>query len=389
MAKRDYYEVLGVSRTDSDEEIRRAFRKKAMEFHPDRNKNSDAEEKFKEVNEAYQVLSDQKKRSQYDRFGHATGANGGFDRPFDGFDTFGFGGFGDIFDSFFGDVSGRATRRAQRGADLQQRVVLSFEESVFGVECEIEINRLEQCQTCAGAGNEPGTPVDECSTCRGAGQVRRTQRSVFGQFSQIAPCTACRGAGTVVQTYCSTCKGSGNERRKRTRAVSIPAGIESGMQVRITGEGDVGQDGGPRGNLYVYVDVREHEHFYREGNDLVYLLPVNLAEAALGTKKIVPTLDGPDQILTVPQGTAGGAQFRLRGKGIPDVRSSRRGDLRVMIDLQVPTKVTSRQRRLLEELAKSFGTAEDVDVDPSLDEPDEEGSDKDKGLFERIKGAFG
>lgn len=389
MAKRDYYEVLDVSRTDSEEEIRRAFRKKAMEFHPDRNKNPDAEEKFKEVNEAYQVLSDQKKRSQYDRFGHSAGANGGFDRPFDGFDTFGFGGFGDIFDSFFGDVSGRAARRPQRGGDLQHRVVLSFEESVFGAEREIETNRLEQCQRCSGAGNEPGTPVNECSTCRGAGQVRRVQRSVFGQFSQIAPCTTCRGSGTVIQTYCSTCKGSGSERRKRTRAVSIPAGIESGMQVRITGEGDIGQDGGPAGNLYVYVDVKEHEHFYREGNDLVYVLPVNLAEASLGTKKRVPTLDGADQILTVPQGTASGAQFRLRGKGVPDVRSNRRGDLRVMIDLQVPTKVTAKQRKLLEELARSFGTAEYIDDAPSVDGPGEDENDRDKGLFERIKGAFG
>ena len=245
MAKQDYYRVLGVSRTDSEEEIRKAFRKKAMEFHPDRNKNADAEDKFKEVNEAYQVLSDQKKRAQYDRLGHAgMGSNGGFDRPFDGFDVF--GGFGDIFDSFFGDASGRRTRQPQRGADLQQRVVLSFEESFFGSEREVEITRLEQCRKCSGAGNEPGTPVDSCSTCRGTGQVRRSQRSVFGQFSQITPCSDCRGSGSVIQSYCSDCKGAGAERRKRKIAVTIPAGVDSGMQVRLSGEGDMGQEGGPQ-----------------------------------------------------------------------------------------------------------------------------------------------
>ena len=382
MAKQDYYRVLGVSRTDSEEEIRKGFRKKAMEFHPDRNKNADAEDKFKEVNEAYQVLSDQKKRAHYDRFGHAgMGSNGGFDRPFDGFDVF--GGFGDIFDSFFGDASGRRTRQPQRGADLQQRVVLSFEESFFGSEREVEITRLEQCRKCSGAGNEPGTPVDSCSTCRGTGQVRRSQRSVFGQFSQITPCSDCRGSGSVIQSYCSDCKGAGAERRKRKIAVTIPAGVDSGMQVRLSGEGDMGQEGGPPGNLYVYVDVKQHDEFYRDGIDLVYTLPVNLAEAALGAKRRVPTLDGPDQVLSVPQGTGAGAVFRLRGRGLPDVHSGRKGDLRVVIDLKVPNDLNSHQRGLLEELARSFGPADDA----GEDNRDDDGNDK--GLFERIKGAFG
>ena len=383
MAKRDYYQVLGVSRTDSEEEIRKAFRKKAMEYHPDRNKNPDAEDKFKEVNEAYQVLSDQKKRAQYDRFGHAgVGANGGSDRPFDGFDVF--GGFGDIFDSFFGDVSGRRGRQPQRGADLQKRVVLSFEEAVFGAEREVEITRLEHCRTCSGAGNEPGSPVNTCSTCRGSGQVRRSQRSVFGQFSQITACSDCRGAGSIIQTPCSSCKGAGSERHKRKIAVTIPAGVDSGMQVRLSGEGDMGQEGGPQGNLYVYVDVKDHKDFYRDGIDLVYTLPVNLAEAALGAERRVPTLDGPDQVLSVPQGTGAGAVFRLRGRGIPDVHSGRKGDLRVVIDLQVPNDLNSHQRGLLEELARSFGPSDGLEEG---DSPGDDGSDK--GLFERIKGAFG
>ena len=371
MAKRDYYQVLGVSRADSAEEIRKAFRKKAMEFHPDRNKNADAEEKFKEVNEAYQVLSDEKKRGQYDRFGHAgVGANGGgYDRPFDGFDVF--GGFGDIFESFFGDVSGRRARQPQRGADLQQRVVLDFEEAVFGAEREVDIARVERCRNCSGAGNEPGTPINTCQTCRGSGQVRRAQRSVFGQFAQITPCSDCRATGSVIQTPCSACKGSGSERRNRKIAVTIPAGVDSGMQVRLTGEGDMGLEGGPPGNLYVYVDVKEHRHFRRDGNDLVYTLPLNLAEAALGTKKNAPTLEGSDQQVTVPQGTTAGAEFRFRGKGIPDVRSNRRGDLRVVVDLQVPSNLNSRQRGLLEELARSF------------EEEGENGGGK--GLFGKIK----
>ena len=220
MADKDFYEALGVARTDNEEEIRRAFRKKAMEFHPDRNKSEGAEDKFKEINEAYQVLSDPKKRAQYDRFGRAgVGSNGGQDRPFDGFDVF--GGFGDIFDSFFDDVSGRRERQAQRGEDLQQRVVLEFHEAVFGTEREVEITRQEPCQRCSGDGNEPGSEISSCITCRGSGQVRRSQRSIFGQFAQVTPCPACRGSGKVIKTPCNSCRASGVERRKRKESVTI------------------------------------------------------------------------------------------------------------------------------------------------------------------------
>ncbi len=385
MAKADYYETLGVSRKDSEEEIRKAFRKKAMEYHPDRNKAPHAEEKFKEINEAYQVLTDPKKRSQYDHLGHAgVSGVGGFDRPFDGFDVF--GGFGDIFDSFFGDTTGRRANQPQRGADLQQRLVLKFEEAVFGVEKEVEITRIEQCRRCSGAGNEPGSKVNTYSTCRGNGQVRRTQRSLFGQFAQISTCPTCQGKGSVIQTPCQTCRGGGMERRKRKTAVTIPAGVQGGMQVRLAGEGDIGRNNGPAGNLYIQMDVRDHAVFTREDFDLFYRLPVDMAEAALGVEKKVPTLDGGMETIKVPQGTQPGSEFRIKGKGVPHLNSSRRGDLRVLVDLQVPRNLNAHQRRLLEDLANSLAVNGRGKEPPAEDGDD--GDDGDKGLFDRLKGAF-
>ncbi len=386
MPKTDYYDILGVSRSDSEEEIRKAFRKKAMEYHPDRNRNPDAEEKFKEINEAYQVLTDRKKRSQYDRFGHSgVSANGGFDRPFDGSDVF--GGFGDIFDSFFGDMSGRRARQPQRGGDIQQRVVLSFDEAAFGAEKEVDVTRVEQCQRCSGAGNEPGSKVSTCTTCRGNGQVRRTQRSLFGQFAQISSCPTCDGRGSVIGTPCTHCRGGGLERRKRRTAVTIPAGVQAGMQVRLSNQGDVGRNGGPPGNLYVQLDVKEHPFFTREDFDLIYRLPVNMTEAALGVDKEVPTLGGSPVEVKVPQGTQPGTEFRIRGKGIPHINSSRRGDLRVQVDLEVPRDLNAHQRTLLEELANSMGRNGKA-KDDSEPEPESE-TDEDKGLLDRIKDAFG
>jgi molecular chaperone DnaJ len=388
MANRDYYEVLGVSRSNTEEDIRKAFRKKALEYHPDRNKSPDAESKFKEINEAYQVLSDPNKRAQYNQFGHAgVGSNGGFDRPFEGFDVF--GGFGDIFDSFFGDMSGRRTHEAQRGADLQEKVVLSFEESVFGAEREVEINRLERCQRCSGAGNEPDTPIDTCSTCRGTGQVRRAQRSIFGQFTQVSGCSTCQGRGKVVKTACNVCRGGGLQRRQRKIAVRIPAGVESGMQVRLAGEGDMGPDGGQAANLYVHVAVEDHERFVRDGNDLLYRLPINVAEATLGIDKVIPTLERDGQVETVkiPPGTQPGAAFRLRGKGVPYLNSSQRGDLRVLVDIQVPRTLSQEQRELLEAFANSINTNPSPDGQPGED--GDYGPDGDKGWFDRIKETFG
>ncbi len=397
MPKADYYQTLGVSKSDSEEDIRKAFRKKAMEYHPDRNKNPDAESKFKDINEAYQVLSDSKKRAQYDRFGHAgVNGNSGFDRPFDGFE--GFGGFGDIFDSFFGDSSQRRSNAPQRGNDLQQSVTLTFEESVFGVEKELAVERVEVCQHCSGEGNEPGTKVTTCNTCRGNGQVRRTQRSLFGQFAQIIACPTCQGKGTIINSPCTNCRGAGLERRKRKTGVSIPGGIQGGMQVRITGQGDVGRNGGPAGNLYVQVNVREHKVFGREEFDLIYNLPVDMVEAARGVEKDIPTLDGTTRLLKIPQGTQPGSEFRIKGMGVPHIHSNRRGDLRVLVDLKVPKKLDARQQALLKELAESFGhngttveqpAAEESAKKPVDSNPDPEENPNDKGIFDRIKDAFG
>lgn len=414
----DYYETLGVDRAANDEQIRRAFRRKAMEFHPDRNKTPGAEDKFKEINEAYQVLSDQEKRSRYDRFGHA-GVNGGADRPFDGFDPF--GGFGDIFDTFFGGGT-RTANQPRAGDDIAHRVNLSFEEAVFGCERDIDIQRVEPCHLCSGAGNEPGTPVSTCSTCNGSGQVRRAQRSVFGQFAVTSPCSACNGSGRYIETHCHNCRGRGYERRHRTRTVTIPAGVNEGMQVRITGEGDAGAHGGPPGNLYVQVRVQEHPLFARDEEDLVLRMGINIAEAALGSRKPVPTLDGEDVDLDIPAGTQSGRIFRVRGYGVPRLRrdgraTGRRGDIRVVVDVNVPQRINRYQRKLLEDLAYSLdnhgnappspakskpgrrsksrtaGNAESAEADPTeppdaveTDQP--AGDDKQKGLFDRIKDTF-
>ena len=408
MAQTDYYEILGVSRQDSEEEIRRAFRKKAMEYHPDRNKEPDAEEKFKEINEAYQVLSDSTKRAQYDRFGHA-GVNGGsYDRPFDGFDVF--GGFGDIFDSFFGDAGGRRSRAPQRGSDLQQQVTLAFEDAAFGIEREIDVSRVEICHECSGAGNEPGTAINTCGTCGGNGQVRRTQRSVFGQFAQVTSCPTCQGKGTTIERPCAGCRGVGMERRNRKTVVNIPAGIQDGMQVRLTGEGNVGSNGGPPGNLYILVDVKPHKIFQRDQFDLLYTLPINMAEAALGVEKEIPTLEGETTTLKVPQGTQHGSEFRVRGRGISHINNGRKGDLRVFVDVQVPGKLNGKQRKLLEELAISldpnYGKVVEEEIysndsvnenqrpqdqtyaDEDHEDPLDGKSDRDKGLFDRIKDAL-
>ena len=408
----DYYETLGVDRGANDEEIRRAFRRKAMEYHPDRNKTPGAEDKFKEINEAYQVLSDQEKRTRYDRFGHA-GVNGGGERGFDGFDPF--GGFGDIFDTFFGGGA-RTASQPRSGEDISQRVNLTFEEAVFGCDKHVEINRVEPCHHCSGAGNEPGTAINTCGTCNGSGQVRRAQRSVFGQFAVTTPCSSCNGNGRSFETPCSNCRARGYERRRRTRTVTIPAGVDNGMQVRITGEGDAGSNGGPPGNLYVQVRVQDHAVFVRDESDLVYRMSINMAEAALGMTKPIPTLEGDDVDLDIPAGTQAGAQFRVRGRGVPRIRrdgrhTDRRGDIRVLVDVDIPSKLNKFQRKLVEDLAyslanngkappaqaarkRSSGRKRSANKSPEPDQVSDEVADtaeqpetdeKQKGLFDRIK----
>ena len=374
-SKRDYYAVLGVTRGASDDEIKKAYRRKAMEYHPDRNKRPDAEDRFKEVNEAYQVLSDPEKRARYDQFGHAgvRATTSGRSRGFEGFE--GFGGFGDIFDSFFGDAMGRRQRTPHRGNDIPTSVTLPFEEAVFGTEREVEVNRIERCHHCDGGGSEPGSTASTCTTCRGTGQVRQVQRTLFGQFSQVTTCVTCRGRGSIITNPCSNCRGLGTERRRRNIVVKIPAGVESGMQIRLSREGDASPDGGQPGNLYISVSVKPHPFFRREGNDLLYELPVEFPQAALGAELEVPTLNGAET-LKIPPGTQPATVFRIKGKGVPQLNDRRRGDLVISIKLQVPTSVDPHQRQLLEDLART--------IDESSN-----GADKDKGLFGKIRDALG
>jgi len=348
-AKRDYYEVLELPRSATPEDIKKAFRKLALQYHPDRNRNEDAGERFKEINEAYQVLSDSQRRAAYDRFGHA-GVQGDAGRGFQGFE--GFGGLGDIFDAFFG---GQTRRGPRQGRDLEYRTTVSFAKAAFGTEKELKLNRLEVCDRCRGSRAEPGTDPEPCPTCRGSGQVRRVQRTVFGQFAQTTTCSTCGGEGHVVRTPCARCGGTGALRQERRLAVEIPAGIEDGSRIRLRNEGEPGELGGPMGDLYVYVSVRPHELFRRQGNDVLLDVELNIAEAALGTSLDVPTLDGT-RPLKIPSGTQTGQTFKIKGSGIPFLRSGRRrGDELVTVRVATPTKISDRQRVLLEELADTLG----------------------------------
>lgn len=358
--KRDYYEVLGISRNASEEDIKRAFRKLALEHHPDRNKQEGAAERFKEVNEAYQILADPSKRSEYDRYGHVgLGSNGA--RGFEGFENV--GGFGDIFDAFFGGTSSRTRSSARQGSDLQYALAIDFKEAVFGAEKEIEIKRTEVCATCRGTRSETGTSPEVCPNCGGTGQIRRDQESIFGQFMQVMPCGSCRGEGRVITSPCSACSGSGREVRNRKLVVSIPAGIETGTQIRLTGEGESGTGGGPPGDLYVSIRVREDRIFHREGHDVIYRQSVDVAKAALGATVQVPTLDG-DVALIIPESTETGDVIRVKGAGVPHLRNpNRRGDQLVSIMVVTPKSLTAEQRELLEQLAQTFGESSDAPKD--------------------------
>jgi molecular chaperone DnaJ len=349
--KRDYYEVLGIGRDASSEEIKKAFRKLAFQYHPDRNKDAGASDRFKEINEAYEVLSDEDKRSAYDRFGHdAANGQNPFGRGFEGFDM---GGFGDIFEAFFGG-SGTARRQTvRRGADLRYRVSLSFEEAALGVEKELEISRTEVCEVCHGTRAEPGSTPQRCPSCDGSGEVRRVQRSLFGQFINTAVCGQCGGEGTIVTDPCRNCKGSGFTKQKRKVSVKVPAGVDNDNVVRLSGEGHAGQRGGPAGNLLVEVVVARHQLFEREGDNIIYELPVNIAQAALGTEMEVPTLYGPLK-MKVPSGSQSGRVFRLKGSGIPHLRSYGKGDELVVLRVETPEKLSKEQKKLFEELARSL-----------------------------------
>ena len=357
----DYYDVLGVPRSASADDIKKAFRKLAMQYHPDRNQEDGAEARFKQIGEAYEVLSDEEKRSRYDRFGHAGLA--GFDagRGFDGADM---SGFGDIFDAFFGGATARQGRQAQRGADRRIDIEISFEQAAFGTEREIDVERIERCSRCARSASEPGSKPARCDACEGSGQVRRVSRSLFGQFVNVAPCMQCRGEGELVTNPCRDCRGNGRERKSRKLRVSIPQGVSDGSRMRLTGEGDTGVHGGPVGHLYVYISVTPHPSFERIDDDLVYLLAMNPAQAALGFEAEVPTLDGDSATVKVPAGTQNGRVFTLKSKGVPHLHRGGRGDLLVRADVQTPMDLSEEQRELLKKLADSFGTP--VGEDKSL-----------------------
>ncbi|NOZ29335.1 MAG: molecular chaperone DnaJ [Chloroflexi bacterium] len=354
--KRDYYEVLGVSRNATQEEIKRAYRRLARRYHPDINKSPDAEARFKEINEAYQVLSDEEKRAVYDRFGHAATQGAGFG----GFGDFAdFGGFGSIFEDLFGGFGMRtsaARRTPTRGADLRVDVRLTFEEAVFGCTKELEIPRSETCPHCGGSGAEPGTTPVRCPQCNGLGEIQRRQHNpLFGTIVTRTTCPRCEGTGEVVTTPCRECRGAKRVRRTRRIQVDIPAGVDDGTQIRLAGEGEAGLYGGPPGNLYVVLSVEPHPLFQRQDYDILLELPIDIVQAALGAEVDVPTLDGPVK-LKIPPGTQHGRVFRLKEKGVPYLRRRGRGDLLVSVRVVVPTELTEEQRQLLRKLGETLGT---------------------------------
>jgi molecular chaperone DnaJ len=371
--KQDYYDVLGVGRTASADELKKAYRRLAMQYHPDRNSEPGAEARFKQVNEAYEVLSDQEKRAMYDRFGHAaTSGESPFARGFDGF---GFGGLGDIFDAFFGGAQSRTQRGPARGADARRALNLTFEEAVFGVEKEFEVQSAEICTACNGLRAEPGTEPKRCPTCNGTGEMRRTQQSIFGQFVNVTMCDRCRGEGRIVETPCRQCRGIGREKRKRKLSVKIPAGVDTGSQMRLTGEGEIGSNGGPRGNLYLQLNVKAHDVFRRDEDDLLLDLDLNFAQVALGDEVDVPTIDGESQELRIPGGTQTGELFIVKGKGVPHLRGSGRGDMIIRANVITPRNLSKDQKDLLKQLAESMGS----DVKPQ----------DDRGFMGKIKDALG
>jgi len=366
----DYYTVLGVERDASETDIKRAYRGLARKFHPDVAADKmTAETKFKEINEAYEVLGDAQKRAQYDRYGSvgngASGGAGGFGAQTEG--------FGDIFDMFFGARQGGGQQRPagpQRGADLRYDLQITLEDAFRGAERELSFNHLGQCETCTGTGAKPGTLVMRCDRCGGSGAMRATRQTPLGQFVTQTTCTKCNGEGTIVPTPCETCRGRGRVERNRTLTVKIPAGVDDGSRIRVTGSGEGGSRGGPPGDLYVYLSIAQHRRFRRDGSDLYVDVPISFTQAALGATLDIDSLDG-DLPLQVAAGTQSAATYRIRGKGMPTVRSSARGDLLATVHVVVPSKLSRRERELLEEFQSIAG---DAGVDRSF--------------FDRVKDAF-
>lgn len=382
--KRDFYEVLGLQKGASDDEIKRAFRKLAVKYHPDKNKgNEEAEEKFKEINEAYQVLSNPEEKAKYDQFGHA-GMDGGFGGGaggFGGFDMGDMGGFGDIFESFFGGGFGgggsqRRKNAPRRGSDLEYTLTITFEEAMSGVEKKFSITRTESCETCHGTGAKPGTSKKTCSKCGGAGQIRVQRQTPLGTFASTAACDACHGAGEIIDSPCPECRGKGTARKSRSITVNIPAGVDTGNVLTLRGQGDHGTNGGPAGDLYVRINVKPSAVFKREGTDIYYDYKMSMTRATLGEEITVPTIDGNVKY-TVPAGTQPGTRFRLKGKGVPRINSTTRGNQFVNIIVEVPENLNKEQREALKAFMATIG-----------ENPDEINMSKKKGLFEKIKEEF-
>jgi molecular chaperone DnaJ len=361
MAKKDYYEILGLQKGASDDEIKKGFRKLAIKYHPDKNQgDKEAEEKFKEINEAYQVLSDPQKKAQYDQYGTSDfNGGGGFDAG--GFDFSDVGGFGDIFESFFGGggfSSGRRKNGPERGADIEYNLNLTFEEAVFGVEKEVSINRHERCETCSGSGAKPGTSPKTCDKCGGSGQVRVQRNTPLGSFVSVNNCDKCGGKGKLVSDPCPTCRGTGKERKHRKIKINVPAGVDTGNVIPLRGHGEHGANGGPPGDLYVNLRVASHAQFKRKGFDIYIDRHISFAKATLGYELKVPTVDGEVKY-DVPAGTQPGTVFRLKGKGVPRVNSTGRGDQYVNIIVDVPKVLNEKQKEALRLLMEASGESYD------------------------------
>lgn len=371
--KRDYYETLGVSKNASQNEIKNAFRRLARKYHPDVSKDDNAEARFKEINEAYQILSDPEKREVYDRYGHA-GIDQSYGADFGGFGDF--SGFGDIFDMFFGGAGQRRTAgrpAAERGNDLRYDLNMTLEQAAHGMDATIRVTRMERCDVCHGTGAEPGTNPETCPTCHGSGQVRQQQQTILGTQIRITTCPRCHGEGRIVGTPCTSCHGQGKIRKTSEKTINIPAGVDHGARIRLSGEGDAGSRGGPSGDLYIIIHIPKHEIFERRGNDLWCETGISFALAALGGMVEVRTIDGTEQLSVAP-GTQPGEVYTLRGKGMPDPMGGRTGDQNVVIRVETPTHLNDEQKTLLRQFAASRG--------------EEIRETRDKGFFERVKDAF-